>query len=106
MPNVSGKIAGLCHRFIQMPQTDAEIEKIKQDFFTIAGMPSVIGAIDGTLVKIQEVGGNQNKTDFYCRKQFYAINMQIICDTNAKVMDIVARWPGSTHDRFCEFKYI
>lgn len=27
------------------------------------------------------------------------INTQIICDSNAKVLDIVARWPGSIHDQ-------
>lgn len=61
-------------------------------------MPSIIGAVDGTLVKIQEVGGQQNKTDFFCRKQYYAVNVQIVCDANANIEDIVARWPGSIHD--------
>lgn len=98
VPVVSDKIALLRERFIQMPTTDDEIEQNKRDFFNVAGMPAIIGAIDGTLVKIQEVGGAQNKTMFYCRKQYYAINTQIVCDSNAKVLDIVARWPGSIHD--------
>lgn len=98
VPIVSDKIASLRERFIAMPNTTEELEKMKQDFFLVAGMPSVIGALDGTLVKIQEVGGTQNKTDFFCRKQYYAINVQIICDANASVLDIVARWPGCTHD--------
>lgn len=99
VPIVSDKIASLRARFIQMPTTDAEIEKNKLDFFQVAGMPAIIGAVDGTLVKIQEVGGSLNKTAFFCRKQFYAINTQIICDANAKVLDIVARWPGCIHDQ-------
>lgn len=98
VPIVSDKIAGLCERFIRMPSTTEELEKTKQDFFSVAGMPAIIGAIDGTLVKIQEVGGAQNKTDFFCRKQYYAINVQIICDANANVENIVARWPGGVHD--------
>lgn len=98
IPIVSDKIASLRERFIRMPTNDAEIENSKREFFAIAGMPATIGAIDGTLVKIQEVGGAQNKTDFFCRKQFYAVNTQIISDANAKVMDIVARWPGKAHD--------
>lgn len=57
VPIVSGKIAALRERFIQMPTTNADIEKTKQDFFSVAGMPAIIGAIDGTLVRIQEVGG-------------------------------------------------
>lgn len=98
IPIVCDKIASLRERFIRMPITDAEIERNKRDFFRVAGMPAVIGAIDGTLVRIQEVGGLENKTLFYCRKQFYAMNVQIICDANAKVLDIVARWPGTIHD--------
>lgn len=98
VPIVSEKIASLRQRFIRMPITNDELAQNKQDFFRVAGMPGIIGAIDGTLVKIQEVGGDINKTDFYCRKQFYAVNVQIVCDANAYVQDIVARWPGSVHD--------
>lgn len=98
IPLVSNKIASLSRRFIQMPHSDAQIEKAKRDFFRMAGMPSIIGAIDGTLIKIQEVGGIQNKTAFYCRKQFYALNTQVIVDADDRIIDIVARWPGSTHD--------
>lgn len=96
---VSGKIAAIRSRFIRMPSTDDEIEQNKREFFSVAGMPATIGAIDGTLVRIQEVGGASNKTHFFCRKQFYAVNVQIVCDAKAKVLDIVARWPGSTHDQ-------
>ena len=31
-------------------------------------------------------------------KQFYAINVQAVCDSAAFNTNIVARWPGSTHD--------
>lgn len=68
VPAVSDRIATLREHFIKMPTADLEIEKTKKDFFKIAGMPAVIGVIDGTLIKIAEVGGAQNKTDFYCRK--------------------------------------
>lgn len=64
VPIVSDKIAGLRQMFIKMPTTIEEIEQTKREFFAIAGMPGIIGAMDGTLVRIQEVGGQQNKTDF------------------------------------------
>lgn len=32
------------------------------------------------------------------RKGFYSINVQLIGDSNLKIQDIVARWPGSQHD--------
>lgn len=99
IPIVAEQIAALRPQFIRMPSTDDELTQTKREFFDIAGVPNVIGAIDGTLVKIQEVGGAQNKTDLFSRKQFYAINVQIVCDANAFVTDIVARWTGSIHDQ-------
>lgn len=32
------------------------------------------------------------------RKGFFSFNVQTICDVNLKILDIVARWPGSSHD--------
>lgn len=64
VPIVTDKIASLSQRFIHMPVTNDELAQKKREFFRIAGMPGIIGAIDGTLVKIQEVGGNVNKTLF------------------------------------------
>ena len=35
---------------------------------------------------------------FVNRKQFYSINVQAVCDSDAFITNIVACWPGSTHD--------
>ena len=35
---------------------------------------------------------------FVNRKQFYSINVQAVFDSDAFITNIVARWPGSTHD--------
>ena len=35
---------------------------------------------------------------FVHRKQFYSINVHAICESDAFITNIVARWPGSTHD--------
>lgn len=34
---------------------------------------------------------------FYNRKLFYSINIQMICGARMRFLNIVARWPGSTH---------
>lgn len=44
-----------------------------------------------------EVGGDQAET-FRNRKGYYSINVQTICNANLEIIDIVARWPGSSHD--------
>ncbi|KAL2092826.1 hypothetical protein ACEWY4_012624 [Coilia grayii] len=32
------------------------------------------------------------------RKGYHSINVQIVCDANYSIFNLVARWPGSTHD--------
>ena len=31
-------------------------------------------------------------------KVFFSLNVQTMCDANLRILDIVARWPGSTHN--------
>ena len=40
----------------------------------------------------------ENAMAFVNRKQFYSINVQAACDSVAFITNIIARWPGSTHD--------
>ena len=35
---------------------------------------------------------------FINRKGYPSINVQVVVDSKMQVLDIVARWPGSTHD--------
>ena len=32
------------------------------------------------------------------RKGYFSLNVQVISDANLRINDVVARWPGSTHD--------
>ena len=32
------------------------------------------------------------------RKGFHSLNVQVICDANYHITNVVARWPVSTHD--------
>ncbi|XP_055908235.1 uncharacterized protein LOC129943051 [Eupeodes corollae] len=49
-------IAKLYRKYIKIPSTSSEVSQVKRDFFDIASFPSVIGAVDGTHVKIQSPG--------------------------------------------------
>ena len=57
----------------------------------------MIGAIDCTHVRII-CPDKENAMAFVNRRQFYSINVQAVCDSDAFITNIVARWPGSTHD--------
>lgn len=94
---VSETIAGLKDEFIFMPRDHDELIKNYQNFYEISCFPTVTGTIDCTHVKILGQGGADGEV-FRNRKQFFSINVQSVSSANLMFQDIVARWPGSTHD--------
>lgn len=84
---------------VKFPTTNADLAKVKDEFYQLANFPNVIGAIDGTLIPIQGMTGDE-EPNFICRKGFPAINVQGVVDANLRFSNIVVRWPGATHDSF------
>ncbi|XP_060083823.1 putative nuclease HARBI1 [Ylistrum balloti] len=82
--------------YIKFPLTDQEQVKVKQDFFRIRGFPNVLGAVDGSLIPIHTPSVEEHL--YVCRKGFHALNIQGICDANYQFLNVVAKWPGCTHD--------
>nr|CAI5862178.1 unnamed protein product [Callosobruchus analis] len=72
-------------------------QQAREKFYQIARFPRCIGVIDCTGVKIQSPGGEIAEI-FRNRKCYFSINVQTVVDADLKIRDIVARWPGSTHD--------
>ena len=95
---VSAALARRVGDYIKFPTTDAEMRNVKEKFFQVAGFPNVLGAIDGTLVPIK--GPSADEHLYICRKGYHALNIQGISDADYKFVNIVARWPGSSHDAF------
>ena len=93
---VSRLLASLRQQWIKFPMPD-EFRQVKRQFFDIKEFPGVIGAIDGSHIRIANPGG-EDSARFVNRKGFYSVNTQVICDASMKITNIVARWPGSTHD--------
>ncbi|KAJ8968733.1 hypothetical protein NQ314_002147, partial [Rhamnusium bicolor] len=65
------------------------------------GFPGIIGCIDCTQIAIIAPPTNdpeQPGVIFYCRKHYYSLNVQIICDAQLNILNINARFPGSAHD--------
>ncbi|KAK0140061.1 putative nuclease HARBI1 [Merluccius polli] len=98
MPAVWRGLIALTPRCIKFPYAAVEQANIKTQFVAMSSFPNVIGAIDGTHVAIKAP-----TTDEYAyvnRKQYHSVNVQIICDAEITFLNVVARWPGSTHDSF------
>lgn len=94
---VSECLAEVRPHFVKMPATNEEKFAVKAGFRALRGFPDVIGCVDGCHVPITSPGGD-NAELFRNRKGYFSINVQCVCDFKLSICDIVARWPGSTHD--------
>ncbi|KAK3095416.1 hypothetical protein FSP39_014413 [Pinctada imbricata] len=95
--DVSDALTEVASEYIKWPD-NLEKRTIKRGFFDIAGFPGVIGAVDGTHVRI--IGPSEHENVYVNRKGFHSLNIQGICDHQGRFRNIVAKWPGSNHDSF------
>ncbi|KAK4876009.1 hypothetical protein RN001_012431 [Aquatica leii] len=97
VPVVTRALASLHEEFITMPRTDETRRKTQLEFYNINQFPCVIGAVDGTHIRIQSPGGLNGEL-YRNRKGWYSYNVQCVCGANLKFLHIIARWLGSVHD--------
>ena len=53
---VGRALASKYRRFVKMPETPEELQKNQLEFYAKARFPRVIGAVDGTHIRIQSPG--------------------------------------------------
>ncbi|XP_052241890.1 putative nuclease HARBI1 [Dreissena polymorpha] len=68
----------------------------KAKFYSIAGFPNVIGVIDCTHVKV--LAPREYEADYVNRKGYHSLDVQMVCDSGYRFLNVVAKWPGSVHD--------
>ena len=83
------------HRFIKFP-TAQGIEENKRQFYDIGNFPNIFGLIDGTHVRI--IAPSQHEDQFVNRTGYHSINVQVVVNADSQFINIVAKWPGSSHD--------
>lgn len=86
---VSRALASLYKNYVTFP-TGNKLLETQRNFMQQSGIPGIIGVIDCTHIPIQSPGGN--------RKGYFSINVQAICDHELMLTNLVAIWPGSTHE--------
>ncbi|XP_055041197.1 uncharacterized protein [Misgurnus anguillicaudatus] len=82
-------------QYIKHP-TAAEFRQIIQGYRDKWRFPQVVGAIDGSHIKI--TAPHENSADYYNRKGDYSIILQGVVDHNMKFWDINVGRPGKVHD--------
>uniref|UniRef100_A0A3B1JC13 Putative nuclease HARBI1 n=1 Tax=Astyanax mexicanus TaxID=7994 RepID=A0A3B1JC13_ASTMX len=84
--------------YITFPRTRDALQGTKIGFHAIGSIPGIVGVVDGTLIPIHTP--SLLSPIYTCRKGYSALNIQVICNHQGLFTDIVAKWPGSTHDSF------
>ncbi len=101
-------IITMCSDLIALP-TQEDMRKSAQDIFLRFRLPNFALGVDGTFVRlgkkptIGELTNPDNQQtiypqDYWCRKQFYAINVMVAADSDMLIRELLVGWAGSTHD--------
>ena len=83
--------------FVTLPNQEEQLE-IQQSFLEKNQFPLILGCIDCSYVPI--LAPSEDEPIYVNRKNGHSIRIKAICDHYLKFIDVVARWPGSTHDSF------
>ncbi|KAE9044619.1 hypothetical protein PR002_g2688 [Phytophthora rubi] len=72
---------------VRLPQTLHEWHVVSI-FERVCGVPNEVGAIDGSLFPVRRFADYEG---WYCRKGFPAFNMQVVVDSNKRIMSFSIR---------------
>ncbi|XP_068758191.1 putative nuclease HARBI1 [Montipora capricornis] len=93
---VSQCLNNMAAEWIVFSTRNTELNETMADFFKIAHMPRVIGAVDGSLIPIRAPFNDEHM--YVCHKGFHAINAMAVCNAQLSFTNFVCRWQGSVHD--------
>ncbi|XP_066585421.1 putative nuclease HARBI1 [Prorops nasuta] len=91
---VSYALHCLAPRFIKWPKENAI--DVVNGFYNISNFPNVIGAIDGSHIRIR--APQQDTASYINRKGFASIILQVVCDSKGMFTHCYAGQVGSVHD--------
>ncbi|XP_031418667.1 putative nuclease HARBI1 [Clupea harengus] len=92
LQRVVNGIVQLVPDYICFPYGEQEEIPVKRAFYAIAGLPNTIGAIDYTHVHIK--APSPNPFPYLNGKRYHSINVQIICDAQYHLLNVVSHIPG------------
>ncbi|XP_044755625.1 putative nuclease HARBI1 isoform X2 [Coccinella septempunctata] len=89
--------------WIHFPMQIHQLNQLRNQFYQNHGFPGVVGCIDCAHVAIfpPKVDDEVYPERIYVnRKGYHSINVQLICDTRLRILNINAKFPGSTNDAY------
>ncbi|XP_050311001.1 putative nuclease HARBI1 isoform X2 [Anthonomus grandis grandis] len=89
------------NKYIHLPRNRDELSDLRNKFYMTHNFPGIIGSIDCTHIAIVAPKRNQYPEEAYVnRKGYHSLNVQLICDPDLEILNVCARYPGSSHDSY------
>ncbi|KAL2631232.1 hypothetical protein R1flu_015918 [Riccia fluitans] len=85
--------------FLTWPDA-VEVQRVSETFQRHCSLPNVVGAIDGSQIKIRNPE-RRHARDYFNRKRDISIVLQAICNHDSAFLDISCGAPGSVHNSRC-----
>lgn len=92
----SGIVAVLMDRHLTFPTTRDATRREREGFYDINQFPNVLGTVDGVLIPV--IAPSEDENLYFSHKGYHALNVQGVVGHDGQFTNIVARWPGATHD--------
>lgn len=90
-------VAAVCIRlFPRVVTWPQDIEREVANFYSIAGFPRVIGAVDGSLINID--APTRHEAAFVDRHGNHSLNCMFVSGSRCQFLYVNPKWPGSVHD--------
>lgn len=81
--DVTDALFDLKNEYVRFPTTPDERQQVRKGMYRLRSFPNVIGAIDGTHVRIISPP-KPEEADYVNRKRYHSINVQASCDHESK----------------------
>ena len=89
-------------RFPMLPKEEDAVHKASRDFkvsrTNLNPLDGFVGALDGIYIKLKKPNNESIPASFYCRKGYYAIPVQAVCDSKYIFRYASGLCGGATHD--------
>ena len=92
---VVNNILQLLPQVIKMPKHESELRKLSDEFYKY-GFPNVVGALDGTGIKVMVPASDKN--DYFTYKYSTNINLTALCDAKKRLLNIHVGQSERNHD--------
>lgn len=85
-------------KYIKFPQSQEEVDMIKSRFEEDHELEGVLALVDGTHYRVAGLPLNIRNLYIGRNKSYTTVNTQYVIDSDMRILNVNARYPGSAHD--------